>query len=114
LPDTSVALYITAGSDGNLWFTVYGDSKIGKITTAGAITEYASVASGPAGITSGPGGLWFASQGSGSIAQTTLSGTITSYPLPSATSNPVGIVTGPDGNLWFTEYGGNKIGKIVP
>jgi streptogramin lyase len=23
-------------------------------------------------------------------------------------------VTGPDGNLWFTEYWGNKIGRITP
>ncbi len=24
------------------------------------------------------------------------------------------IVAGPDGNLWFTEGGGNKIGRITP
>jgi virginiamycin B lyase len=24
------------------------------------------------------------------------------------------IVVGRDGNLWFTEYGGNKIGRITP
>jgi streptogramin lyase len=29
-------------------------------------------------------------------------------------SDPVGITTGPDGNLWFTEYNNGKIGKIVP
>ena len=25
-----------------------------------------------------------------------------------------GIAPGPDGNLWFTEYLGNKVGKISP
>ncbi len=31
---------ITTGPDGNLWFTEYGRNKIGRISTAGAITEY--------------------------------------------------------------------------
>jgi streptogramin lyase len=26
----------------------------------------------------------------------------------------VGITSGPDGNLWFTEHGGNRIGRITP
>ena len=41
--------------------------------------------------------------------------TITEYPLPSGIpSDPEGIVTGPDGNVWFTEPGVAKIGKINP
>jgi hypothetical protein len=34
--------------------------------------------------------------------------------LTAANSTPYQIVTGPDGNLWFTEYGGNRIGRITP
>ena len=34
--------FITAGPDGALWFTEHGASKIGRITTAGAITLGAS------------------------------------------------------------------------
>jgi streptogramin lyase len=30
-----------------------------------------------------------------------------------ASGGPVGITSGPDGNLWFTEYVGNKIGQII-
>ena len=41
-------------------------------------------------------------------------GAITEYPVPTSGSGPVGITTGPDGNLWFTESQGNKIGKIIP
>jgi hypothetical protein len=33
---------IAAGPDGNLWFADNGANKIGKITTAGVITEYGS------------------------------------------------------------------------
>jgi streptogramin lyase len=29
-------------------------------------------------------------------------------------SNPAGIAAGPDGNLWFTENTGNRIGRITP
>lgn len=38
---------------------------------------------------------------------------IIEFPIPTASSNPYFIVTGPDGNLWFAEAGGNKIGKIT-
>src|SRR5579859_1789397 len=31
-----------------------------------------------------------------------------------AGSDPMGITLGPDGNLWFTEFGMDKIGRINP
>src|SRR6266568_168649 len=40
--------------------------------------------------------------------------TITEFPIPTASTFPRGITAGPDGNLWFTEYTGNKIGRITP
>jgi sugar lactone lactonase YvrE len=39
--------------------------------------------------------------------------TITEFPIPTAFSRPYGIAVGPDGNLWFTEDGGN-VGRITP
>jgi streptogramin lyase len=39
-------------------------------------------------------------------------GEITEFTLPKA-SNPWGIAQGPDGNLWYTDYGSSKIGKIT-
>jgi streptogramin lyase len=39
--------------------------------------------------------------------------TITEFPLASGT-DPYAITTGLDGNLWFTEYGTGKIGRITP
>jgi streptogramin lyase len=40
-------------------------------------------------------------------------GSIDEYPVPTANSGPVSIVTGPDGNLWFTEISANKIGRVT-
>jgi virginiamycin B lyase len=61
---------LAAGPDGAIWFTEYEsyashqvrDSKIGRITMSGKITEYSKInpASGPTGIAQGPdGNMWF-------------------------------------------------------
>jgi len=39
---------------------------------------------------------------------------VTEFAIPTTKSNPNGITTGPDGNLWFTENSGNKVGVITP
>jgi hypothetical protein len=41
-------------------------------------------------------------------------GTITAFSVPTAGSSLSAITAGPDGNLWFTEPNGNKIGRITP
>ena len=56
---------IAPGPDGNVWFTDSGSTKgIGRITPAGAITEFSAglpATSKPAGLAAGPdGNLWFA------------------------------------------------------
>jgi len=40
-------------------------------------------------------------------------GTFHEFPVPTASSQPAGITAGPDGNLWFAEQNGNKIGRIT-
>jgi virginiamycin B lyase len=41
-------------------------------------------------------------------------GIITHFPIKTAGGAPDGITVGPDGNLWFTEFTANKIGRITP
>ena len=114
-------LGIAAGPDGNLWFTEFNASKIGKITTSGTFTEYAIPTSNaePYGIAVGPdGNLWFTEYNSVSnkIGKITTSGAITEYAIPTSAAGPEGIAAGPDGNLWFTEaaFASNKIGNMTP
>src|SRR5688572_12048025 len=38
---------------------------------------------------------------------------ITEFPVPTEGSWPTGIAAAPDETLWFTEQGGNKIGRIT-
>ncbi len=66
---------ITAGPDGNLWFTEESANKIGRITPKGAITAsdeffIPTASSVPFGITAGPdGNLWFTEAGGNNIGQ---------------------------------------------
>ena len=116
---------ITAGPDGNLWFTEEGVLPgIGKITTSGTITEYpAGLTSGfsllmtPKGITEGPDGkLWFTEQGvtADGVASLDPSHRRRHRVLAAAGADPTAITTGSDGNLWFIERGATKIGRITP
>ncbi len=65
---------ITAGPDGNLWFTERSSRKIGRITTAGVITESPpNPGTTPNEITAGPdGNLWFTEYVGNAIAESRL------------------------------------------
>jgi streptogramin lyase len=41
-------------------------------------------------------------------------GAINEFTIPTANSQPTGITAGPDGNVWFVEQLGKKIGRITP
>jgi streptogramin lyase len=116
---------LTAGPDGNLWFTNYNwgtnTGGIGRITTSGAVTDFPlpSPSDHPGGLTVGPdGNLWFTygSNGTGGIGRVTPAGAITVFPLP-ADHLPYSVTVGSDGNIWFPEdrYDGTiGIGRITP
>ena len=108
---------IAKGPDGNLWFTEQGGDKVGRITTAGVITEFsAGITSGavPFGIAAGPdGNLWFTEYDGNRIGRITPSGVVTEFAIPTPRSGPNGITAGPDGNLWFTGARASTIGRIT-
>ncbi len=39
---------------------------------------------------------------------------VTEFPLPVPGSSPLGIATGSDGNVWFTEVTGSRVGRVTP
>src|SRR5262249_2091536 len=79
--------YIVSGPDDNLWFAVGIGGLIGRITTAGVISEFPvpTASSYPQDIAAGPdGNLWFTEQGIGKIGRITTAGVITEFDLPTA------------------------------
>lgn len=114
---------ITAGPDGNLWYTSDTNDRIGRITPAGVITTFADPAGesstdGPYDIAAGSdGNLWYTSKLNNRIGRITPAGVITTYADPAGTAStdhPISITTGPDGNLWYTSNGNDRIGRIDP
>jgi streptogramin lyase len=128
---------ITAGPDGNLWFTENvpfrsdgGVIAIGRITPGGKVTRFRaglSRRSEPLEIVAGPdGNLWFTydagllASGGGGIGRVTPAGEITLFPEPpDLHGSPFEIVAGGDGNLWFNHAAiltptGQAIGRITP
>ena len=114
---------------------------IGRITTAGVITKYSfapgvapgstgstKLPSAPQDITTGPdGALWFTVwvtnntgkftlvNTGGHIGRITTSGQVSSF-SSSKINGPMGLTSGPDGALWFTNYNypflGSTFGSI--
>lgn len=110
---------IVSGPDGALWFLE--GTKVGRVTTSGAFTEY-PVPPTPGRVypgilselTVGPdGNLWLTITSPNSIARITPTGVVTNFPI-TATGTLGGITKGADGNLWFTEAQAGKIGRITP
>jgi len=119
LPSGSSANAITAGPDGNLWFTDSGANKIGMINpTTHAISEFTipTANSGLYGITAGPdGNLWFTEWKAGKVGMINpTTDAISEFPLPAGGNGFFREITaGPDGNLWFVATA-NEIGMINP
>ena len=127
IPSSGTPIDITAGPDGNLWFTEYnefGKYRIGRVTPSGTITEFPG-SGHPYGITAGPdGNLWFTEEVNGTvgkIGRITTAGVITGeFTIPRLSGisggTPDSIIAGPDGNLWFTVEcpGCGRIGRINP
>jgi streptogramin lyase len=106
---------ITVGPDKNLWFDEQNSGKVGKITTAGAITEYTISDSNPipVGIASAHGNIYAAENRFPKIAQITPAGVVTTYQSPQAL-NFLDLINDGHGRLIVSARYQGKIGMFDP
>jgi streptogramin lyase len=116
------ASQLTAGSDGNLWFTEPGGIGIFSLASDTVIAQVSLPTSGgtqvPSAITAGSGNtIWFTESVPGThtaavgVISTTTHALAAEFNAPT-NSSPAGITEGPDGNMWFTESGAGAIGMV--
>jgi virginiamycin B lyase len=123
------ANYVTQGPDGNIWFTqsTFSSDAIGTIRSNGSLLVYPliepvagcpayrqSCTRGVGAIAAGSdGALWFAeTQTTPGIGRLTPDGVLQEFPILTARSYPNDVSAGPDGNLWFVDYGAQKLGRV--
>ena len=129
VPTGTTATCLIDGTDGALWFgetTATNKPEIGRITTAGMITQIANGFLPGAvvhAVAAGAGGtLWFADNGTtAAIGKVTPSGQVTEIPAgtPGSGLNPGAVPydmeTASDGTVWFLDIGSpSGIGEISP
>ena len=107
---------ITAGPDGNLWFTESsGNRSDGSRRRGTSPSSRSRRPAAPVGITSGPdGNLWFTEYAGNKIGRITTPASSPSSRSRRPAADPFGITAGPDGNLWFTEISATRSARITP
>jgi streptogramin lyase len=110
---------LATGPDGNIWFTDFGGSNVGRLNPATGKVDVFHTPSGgqPLYLCAGhDGNMWFTEPDSSGnvIARITMSGVITEF---SASATPAELAAGPDGDVYFGMTGaggGVNVGRIDP
>ena len=127
---TQQARGIVAGSDGNLWVTEPVAYRIAQVPPGGSPIQEFTPSSSPCTASpakfcmaymavDGRGNIWFTEPTRNTLGRINLSDsthTIIEFTLPPCGGGgcfPIGVATGPDGNVWFT-MNGSGVGRVTP
>lgn len=107
---------IATGPDGNLWFAETNALKIGRLSpSTGLITEFSTAVAINGLVAGSDGNLWaFGSAANRILVVSTAGRVLRTLTVPTASSFPHGPSLGRDGNVYFAEFNGNKIGRVTP
>lgn len=108
---------LTIGRDGRPWFAD-ARGKLGTVTSAGQVSLVGADVTGAnvQFIAAGPNDsapLWATDIGNDAILKYQMDNSAPVKFDLTAGDDPNGIATGADGNVWFTAFAGNYIGKIT-
>ncbi len=118
---------LVTGPDGALWGASFGipNGTVFRFSLSGETSRF--TVRTPLRIAVGPdGNIWVTEVGyrsprpppiapppiPGGIVRITMTGQITDFHLPNPDAAPTGIVTGPDGSIWFTQFFGGSIVRL--
>ncbi len=120
---TTVPNAIAVDAQGSVWFTLENQSSLAELNpSTGEIQEFPIPVHVKGGTTSwgmvvdnSRGLVWFTEQATNSIWSFNISTQkFTRYELKTPNAFPFGISIDKQGDAWFTEFFGNKIGEITP
>jgi virginiamycin B lyase len=107
---------IVRGADGALWGTEANGNRIFRMGLDGRAREFPipTPNSVPVSIAPGRGGLlWVSELSGGKLLRISRVGKMREFPLPKG-ARPYGVASAPDGNVWYTDRGRNRIGLVTP
>lgn len=103
-----------------IWFADRSNARIGTLNVHGVIRDH-DIPAGPLGAASAQSlvitkrFVWFTDQTNNRIGRfNRATRRFAFYPVPTADSEPVGMVRGHDGQLYFVERNVDKIGRLDP
>lgn len=104
---------LIVGHDHNLWFADSHFGAVGRITTSGVMSLFASESSFPTNLIARPdGGVWFLDRGKFGVGGVTPGDQREFYPLHALMSHGSSLTADADGSLWVTLY--NQVGHMTP
>ena len=123
VPTQASLVGVAVASDGTAWIATTEPSVLRR-TPAGTFSTF-SLTGAPSGITVASDGTpWFTEAAAAKVGRITASGQVQELPLPTTTSNPMGmpnassnptaIVAGANGSAWFVETSADKVGRVTP
>jgi streptogramin lyase len=112
--------HLVVESPGHVWFTLPEQNMVGQLIVTSTVDyqvfTYTTTITEPYDIDYAADVVWFTGRAGNQIGRLDPeTGIITAFPIPTADSQPTGldVVAGTPTQVWFTEFGGNKLGELL-
>jgi virginiamycin B lyase len=105
---------IALDKGGNVWTTLQGQDKLGRISNSGEVTTFdiPTRNSGLGDLAIDPSGaVWFLELRLNKVGRFA-EGRFAEFEVPTHSAGLASLAAAPDGSLWFTELGAGKLGRI--